>query len=344
MGASGPIFFLCGPLFYFFIRGVVDEKYEFSDRDLIHLLPFLINLIILLPYLFQPYDIKLSLAENSLGNLHFFMNTVFVFSPTWINTQFRIFVIIAYAIWSLIIIRRSYKRKISNFQGVFRKKYISNYRWLTAITYSFIVLNILHFGLTLYFRPDTNRGYMLNIQQDHLFLISTVFNSIAPLIILFNPGILFGSPINRMMNPLMKDQLTKTKSNASYSIKEAVDEAQTYNVYFDEISVVLMKYINEKKPYLEQGYNAERLSEDTEIPLHHIHFCVKYCFGSTCKKMMSELRVKHIKEKIEFLGVNNLETIKGIVQDSGFGDYKSFLKAFRQLEAKNFDQWLDENT
>ncbi|OJV35490.1 MAG: hypothetical protein BGO29_05250 [Bacteroidales bacterium 36-12] len=343
MSVAGPLFFLCGPLFYFFIRGVVDEEYEFSDRDLIHLLPFLINMIILLPYLFKPYEFKYTLAENSLGNLPYYMNTVLVFSPTWMNTQIRTFAILIYIIWSLIIIRRSYNKKISSLKGVFRKKYISNYRWLNTITFSLFVLSSLHFALTMYFRFDTSREFMLD-RQDYIFVIATIFNSLAPLIILFNPGVLFGFPTNRMLNPLMKDQLNKTRVDASYSVKEAVDEAHTYNVYFDELSKILMQYITEKKPYLEHGYNAEKLSADTEIPLHHIHFCVKYCFGSTCKKMMAELRMKHIKEKIIFLGEKNLETIKNIVYDSGFDSYKSFLKAFKQKDNMTFDQWLEENT
>ena len=89
IGNAGPLFFLIGPLFYFFIRGLVKEQNDYTDKDLIHLMPFFLNMLILIPYLFKSVEFKLAIAENSLQNLSYYMNTILVIFPTWFSNLVR---------------------------------------------------------------------------------------------------------------------------------------------------------------------------------------------------------------------------------------------------------------
>lgn len=345
IGIAGPLFFMIGPLFYFFIRGLVDEEYEFSDKDLIHLMPFLLNMIIIMPYLFKPVELKMEIAENSLQNLPYYMNTTLVFTPNWINALVRIMFMFFYIIWSMIILRRSYLKKLDVLKGGIKKQYISNYRWLSLISFASLFLVILHFSLTMYYRFDPNMDFLNNMEEDNLFVISVIFNSLFPLIILFNPGILFGFPTNRVLNPIMKNSVVDdSEGDFSYSVLEAADKAKTYNDYFDALSKRILKYVEETKPYLDHDFNAEKLSNILEVPLHHVHFCVKYYFGKTCRKMIQEMRIKHAVELIQQSNSRDEETIKNIVFDSGFDSFSKFKKAFRKNMHLKFDQWLIETT
>lgn len=344
MGNAGPLFFLSGPLFYFFIRGLLDEHYEFTDKDLVHLMPFFLNMIILMPYLFKPVEHKLEMAENSLQNLSYYMNLSLVFLPTWFNTLIRIVFITSYIVWSIVILNRAYKDRIREMSGAVRKQFISNYRWLNLIAYASLMLILLHLGLVMYFRFDPTMDFMSQMEDDNLFLVSVVVNSVFPLIILFNPGILFGMPTNKILNPIIKRKLTDIEGEQSYSVLEAIDEVKTYNDYFDALSKKLMLYVQEKKPYLDPDFNSDKLSKVLQVPLHHIHFCVKYYFGKSCKKMITELRVKHFISLMMPGLKNDEEAIKSLVYDTGFNSYKAFLKAFKKVEGKKFSQWLEANT
>lgn len=344
IGYSGPLFFMVGPLFYFFIRGLVDEHYKFTDKDLIHLMPFFLNLIIMMPYLFKPVEYKLDLAERSLQNLSFYMNSSLIYLPVWFNTLIRIASMSFYILWSVIIIHRTYLTKVNELKGPIRKQYVSNFRWLNVIAFSSLLLVLLHLGLTMYFRFDPEMYYISNMEDNNLFLISVVFNSIFPLIILFNPGVLFGFPSNRILNPFLKENYISSEGNYSYSVLAAADKAKTYNDYFDSLSKKLLQYVEEKQPYLDHEFNAEKLSNIMEVPLHHIHFCVKYYYGSTCKKMIALMRYKYAMNLIDNSVKKDDETIRNIVYDSGFNYFRDFKRTFRRNEKQKFNQWLIENT
>ena len=47
---GSPLMYLYGPLYYFFITGVFTPKYRFKLLDLVHLLPFVLHTVELLPY------------------------------------------------------------------------------------------------------------------------------------------------------------------------------------------------------------------------------------------------------------------------------------------------------
>ncbi len=343
IGYSGPLFFMVGPLFYFFVRGLIDEHYQFTDKDLIHLVPFFLNLIIMMPYLFKPVDYKLDMAERSLQNLSFYMNSSMVYLPVWFNTLLRIASMLFYILWSIIIIHRTYLKNINGLRGAIRKQYVSNFRWLNLIAFTSLLLVLMHLGLTMYFRFDPEMDFISRKENDNLFIISVIFNSIFPLIILFNPGILFGFPSNRILNPLMKDTPFSSDGNYSYTVLEAADKAKTYNDYFDGLSKRLLQFVQETQPYLDHDFNSEKLSDILEVPLHHIHFVVKYYYGSTCKKMLTEMRYKHAMNLIRNSAQKDDGTIRSIVYDSGFNYFRNFKKVFRKNEKQKFDQWLIEN-
>lgn len=344
IGYSGPLFFLTGPLFYFFVRGLIDEHHKFTDKDLIHLMPFFLNLIIIMPYLFKPVEYKMELAERSLQNLSFYMNSSMVYLPVWFDTMIRIASMLFYILWSIVMLHRAYLEKVSVLKGAIRKQYISNFRWLNVIAFSSLLLVLLHLGLTLYFRFDPEMDFISRMEDDNLFLISVIFNSIFPLIMLLNPGILFGFPSNRILNPLIKNSTLTSEGNYSYSVLEAADKAKTYNDYFDGLSKRLMQFVQETKPYLDHDFNAEKLSDVLEVPLHHIHFVVKYYYGSTCKKMLREMRYQHAITMIRNSAKKDDATIRSIVYDSGFDNFRNFKNAFRKNEKQKFDHWLKANT
>ena len=344
IGNAGPLFFLVGPLFYFFIRGLVDEHHTFTDKDLIHLIPFFLNMIIMMPYLFNPLEVKLQMAQNSLHNPTYYMNTILVFIPIWLNTLVRIVFITFYIVWSSVILRKAYLERINDLKGAVRKQFIANYRWLNLITFASLILVLLHLGLVIYFWFDPGMSFISIIDSNIMFVVSVVFIALFPLIILFNPGILFGLPNNKMLNPIIISTMMDVDKESKYSVLVAADKVKTYNDYFDNLAQKLMIYAQEQKPYLDHDFNADKFSKVMEVPLHHIHFCVKYYFGNTCKKMIAELRVGHAIELIKNSLKRDKDSIQNIVYESGFNTYKGFLRAFKRCQGVKFPQWLEENT
>jgi len=61
-----PIIFLIGPLFYTYVRAMLATEFRPRPRDLFHLLPFLFEVIILIPFYSLSGDTKIAIYERSL--------------------------------------------------------------------------------------------------------------------------------------------------------------------------------------------------------------------------------------------------------------------------------------
>lgn len=342
IGNAGPLFFLIGPLFYFFIRGLVEEHNEFSDKDLIHLVPFFLNMVLLIPYLFKPVHYKLELAENSLQNLAYYMNSKLIYFPIWFNNTIRIFSMTFYIVWSMTILKKAYIKRKTELKGAIRKQYVANYRWLNTIAIASLFLVVMHGGLTLYFRFDP--ASMPHVENDNLFIISVIANAFFPLLILFNPGILFGLPTNKVMNPIINSFDLTLDSNSKYSVLEAADKVKTYSEYFDGLSDSIISYIESEKPYLNHDFVVRDLSQKFEIPHHHIQFCIKYYVGKSFKELVNEFRIKHAIELLKNSSKKRADYLVNIGYESGFGSFAEFKRYFRKVQGITLTQWLAENT
>lgn len=63
-----PLIFLIGPLFYVYVRLGLNPNLSLRPKDIVHLLPFLFELIILIPFYRLSGDVKIRIYEYSLQN------------------------------------------------------------------------------------------------------------------------------------------------------------------------------------------------------------------------------------------------------------------------------------
>ena len=59
-----PLYLLAGPSFYFFIKTSIENNYNYKRRDLIHLIPFIIQCIGISEYMTLPWTEKIDLVTN----------------------------------------------------------------------------------------------------------------------------------------------------------------------------------------------------------------------------------------------------------------------------------------
>jgi len=65
-----PLWYLPGPLLYFYVRGSILDTAVFRKWDYLHFIPFLVALVGVAPYLFSSFDYKLRVAEAIMANLN----------------------------------------------------------------------------------------------------------------------------------------------------------------------------------------------------------------------------------------------------------------------------------
>jgi hypothetical protein len=66
--SSSTLFFLLGPILFFYIRNLVYEKEIDIKKDWVHFIPFLLSLICVLPWLFSSFSDKEIFAKELMNN------------------------------------------------------------------------------------------------------------------------------------------------------------------------------------------------------------------------------------------------------------------------------------
>lgn len=335
IGNSGPLFFLIGPLFYFFIRGLADEEKSFTDFDLLHFVPFFLNMIILLPYMFSPIEFKLDIARNSMQNLSFYMNSSLTLFPIWITTQVNLVVIVYYLIKSALLLFRSYRKVAEQHNPQIRVHLYRSFRWLFAIIAFSLVFTVFHFALTLFYRYELVENKYFN--NEMFFVLSSMINLIFPAMILINPAILFGMPVVR---PEMGPRYMKSGQE-----HDGLPDLRphSYAEYFEDLAQKIIIYMENKQPYLNIDFSAEDLSEIYHIPHHHIQFCFKSYIGKSFKKVRDEYRVKYAMDLLRKSTCHDVDTLENVRFDSGFDSLSRFKKAFKNYTGLDPLSWCKEN-
>lgn len=342
IGNSGPLMMLSGPMFYFFIRGLVRDDYEYTDKDLLHFVPFFINMIILVPYIFSPVELKLEIARSSLGNLSNYMNSYIIMFPTWACNLVKVTIIIIYIIYSMHILRKGLLNKLKKLDEVARKHYLRSYRWLMFIGIFSIFMCTLHYGLIFYFRFDGTE--YLSLQNDALFLISSISNSILPLSLLFNPTVILGLPTTKLLSPA--DKVSMWSDNEIYNQSElGLDrEIKPGTTYFGELSERIEIYIKKAKPYLDTDFSIITLSDVFGVPVAHIQFCFRNYINKSFERYCDEFRLQKAMGLLRQTPEMNHEVLNSIRFESGFPNMARMNKTFKSFSGLTPAQWHMANT
>ena len=282
---------LLAPLFYLYVRGVIDRTKVSWSKDLWHFLPAILTLISFFPYYIQSLESKMTILQQ--GNIR---EIVFMPIPLGFSLSLIMLVYVAY-------IFTTYLKKY--------KEDLDIKIWLMTISGSFLACAISYL---LY--------YLLNysgvLETHHDYLI-TAFMALSVLIVSFfsfnQPEVFNGQPIEQLA-PIFKYKKTGVSKNQSIELKQKLvdlmDREQPYlksDLRLDELANMLgiprhhtSQVINE---HFDQNFND---------------FVNNYRIRFAIQLLEQENSPYHIKEIAYQSGFNNYVSF-----------YKSFKKITGQL-------------
>ena len=148
------LFYLTGPLLFWYIRSVLTDKSQLRRSDLWHLLPAFIYLMSVIPYLFLSWDEKTAYAAllaKDIGNLKYIRaSMLYSVIPPGLVFISRPLLVTGYAIGSSVIfIRWLINRK--NMTVLSHQQYMIP--WLT------VLLGFVFIHLAYYFREEQRQPF-----------------------------------------------------------------------------------------------------------------------------------------------------------------------------------------
>jgi AraC-like DNA-binding protein len=317
-----PFYLLLGPLFYFYVRGLLKDDYRLSKADLLHFIPSILFFINITPYVFQSWDNKLIYATNVIKDAHNFLNIDYLFIPSSISFLTRPIIALIYVIASVVII---FRRGLNENYLTIQAKLI--FKWLTF----FIGISaLLYLGFLLFtFSAFYINTLKVESRQGGLILYSTIGGLLLlNLSLLFFPNILYGLPqldyaIVTKENKLLEEQL-----GIAEDIKK---QSRSFEISAEKLNLLKLKidkYI-ENKPYLNPDFNLTVMSADTDIPVHHLSYYFNEHLHVNFNTWKNDLKIAYVIDLIRN-GSGEILTLDALAKQAGFGSRTSFFNSFKQ--------------
>lgn len=318
-----PFWYLPGPLLYLYTRNTITDKNVISSRkDLIHLLPFLIQFINIAPYLFSSFDYKLETARLILNDINQVRSAgAGFFIPPSISFLTRPILVIVYALASFILLKKYRNEDAHSLEKNKQNKLV--YNWLISLNLitSIVAAGFLFLTLRLYNLPVNK----VIIESEPTYYLSGLAFALLPLIlIVFFPQVLYGMPI-----------ATTAKKAAKITIPLA-DSSDP----LAETAQIIVNYIKQEKPYLYPDFDIEDIAERLDIPKHHIIYCFTIILQKKFTAYRSTVRIEHAKELLKAGSADTL-SIDGIGAQSGFSSRSGFYATFKAETGMTPSQYLE---
>ena len=253
--ATLPLIFLIGPLFYQYIRSSLNKDFRLRPLDVVHLFPFLFELIILVPFYRLDENIKILVYERSQvattreGISIFFVGyLIFILSTFW------------YFFASYRLLK---SHSISNTKSRKRLKWL---RLASATFFSYMFFSLI---LSIWMRiaPEITPIY---------FHVNLILMSLM----------VYGIGYVSYLNPDLFDSLSK-KSIYTFS---ALDEVQ-----MELLANRLTQLMTNEQPYLKSDITAEDISKSLDISKHQLSQVLSLGLQSSFYELVNHYRVEHSK-------------------------------------------------
>jgi len=114
---------------------------------------------------------------------------------------------------------------------------------------------------------------------------------------------------------------------------------EAHSIFLSEEKMInidgaVKEFLSEKKPFLKHGYSLKELSDDINVPLHHLSAFINRYYKMNFNDFINEYRVNHCKIKI----VNDewkSKKLEAIAEESGFSNRNTFTSAFKKATGLN---------
>lgn len=298
-----PLYLLAGPSFYLFIRSSLYQK-KINWRDSIHIIPALIQLVAIVPYIFVPISEKLEIVQSIIANPMIQKSLTFnwLFSTEFVYF-FRSLHFIVYLISGLMLIHKT--ESILDFQEQKRLKSLKRISWiLISLTFVYSV----HIILVAY--GNNYRDWLINtaIACD-FFLFTLLFVELSK-----HPELLYNSDI-----------LRRRYLKASPFLANDTRENLLPPEIALEIESSINKLIREKKFFSNSQSNFDSFARAIGQSKYHIRSFLK----SQNTSFMVLKNLHRIEIAKELLEAKRYYKIEYIAHKSGFDSLSNFFKLFK---------------
>ena len=299
IGSSSSLVFLYGPLLYFYAKTYVSDSFEFRKVYLLHLVPFLIYNLALIPFYIQSASYKLHYYQEVLTNDSPLVAVVALITKT--------LSIPVYLIWTSILLRKHQKNIAQYFSNLEK----IDLRWLKYLVWSMGAVTAIIL-LSAVVKVQTNFANAFHTEQ-YIFSAATLW--------VFGLGYygLRQTPI--FTNAAQLDRLKRVTATTPKKSKLKPTDAERYKQS-------LFQYMDQQQPYLRSKLTLNQLADEVQMPTLVLSQLLNEALDQNFFHFINGYRVEEVKKRLQNPKYKNL-TILGIALECGFSSKAAFNRIFK---------------
>jgi AraC-like DNA-binding protein len=335
-----PFWFLTGPLLLFYYRGTLTDNSRLKGTDIIHFIPFLVQLIGIFPYLLTPFSYKVDIAAQILNDL----NLITQFKVNWITKPIVNFLgrpILVFLYLGYITYLLWLNNPKSNRAKVPIQQFKLTYRWLILLEVTTAILIINFFLLSLSLSKQTVTATMVNAQFTHFF--SGIAYFCMSFMLLLFPRILYGMPIytaNTITEISSQEKLKKETNPIVEPINIVAEIQLPQDDPFFELVDKINAYLKKEEPYLNPEFTINELAAFLKVPVHHVSYCLNTLMNVRFTSLRTQLRIQYAAKLLDSGQADEL-SMDGIGKKSGFSTRSNFYNAFKTETGMTPSEYLE---
>jgi AraC-like DNA-binding protein len=302
---SSAAVFLHGPILLLYTRSLFYKRFDWKQS--LHLIPFVLNIVIIAPYVFQ----------NTLAPFSEFSRMLLAWA--------KLGSILIYSIWSIKIINRNLEYAEEFFSNV-ESHHI---KWLKMAIKMVLLLWIIGFGSQVVFQVNL---FELNPAHEDLFI-----NISVSLLVIFmgyygfrQAPVMVGTSLSGFNQKNNNEEATViTKYQRS-----AIDD-RGLKQHADNLEALM----NAEKPYRDPELSLSKLALHLNLSTNQLSQIINQYYQKNFYDFINSYRVEEVKQRIVNGDVKHT-TLLGIALDAGFNSKATFNRFFKKYTGKTPSEFL----
>ncbi len=328
-----PLWYLPGPFLYWYVRGNLEDRLHWRQSDWLHLLPFAISLIGVLPYLIKPFQYKLDTVSALFRdpNIPKFAPPNWLISVEW-NLILRPGLVLTYAVFCIGWVVKA-QGPISRSSEVAQDQWFFLRNWMILLCGMLIFLSGPSLVLSYFYSVDDHIDFG-RINTYSMSYITAYAPTLLSVILLIYPRILYGIPRSTLTvrtatapNDPISGEAEEHSGYGKSAVKEAELLRQNHGP-FEELSQRVLVFMAERKPYLDADFTLEGLAKAMNVPKHHLYYCFQNILHTKFTRLRTEYRIEHAKKLLAEADLTRT-TLNVVGKESGFSSTSAFYTAFK---------------
>lgn len=309
-----PWIYLVGPLFYLYIRNILEGSSKLKKIDFLHFLPAILHFLELIPFYLLPLEEKRLVVEMIAKDFNdlFFKGSGIIpiqFHYTLRNIQSLIYIFLIGFLLKDVILK---KRKVNS--------------WVKVVALAYVLIVILFVGLYVIgvarFDP--------NLKQLGILLVVNIYGLIVISV--------FGFQIITRPNAFKQQKYKISRDEKSYLL-DSSDGSDYYQILvekytearLEEITSELIKIVSNPIFFTNPAIKIVDIANDLGYPSRAINTLLLNRIGMRFQDLLNKYRVDYVKQLIQE-GRHETHTIESLGMESGFSSRSSFFRIFKDLE------------